>query len=140
MPEVSLNVLEFARDMYRRVIDDLLDDCSDLLHPEREVEPAAEITAYRKLGTELGLDFDELVGRGTTFQQERVKELETLVNREMTERYLRRPRPPSTIIMRARVTPAFSAQTDNPTKTAPHGPGWPYRPLNTKPPGTIPHR
>jgi len=61
MPMVSDRVLEYAQDSFRGLINDLLDDPSWLLHPDRDLEPGEQIAEYRQLATDLGLDYDILV-------------------------------------------------------------------------------
>lgn len=90
MPEMSDRVLEFTRLMYRQVIEALLDDPSDLLHPEREREPAAEISELRAIGNEIGVSFDDLLNEAHDFERDEIEMLETLVTREDTEAYLKR--------------------------------------------------
>ncbi len=65
MPIVSDSVLKFAKEQFENVVENLLDDPSGLLHPYRELEPAQELLEYRKLATDLGLDFDVLVAKGS---------------------------------------------------------------------------
>ena len=76
MPVVSDAVLAFAREQFEALVDDLLDDPSDLLHPDRDEEPARVIFGYRKLAFDLGFDFDELVASGSCADRKRLSDIE----------------------------------------------------------------
>ncbi len=76
MPMVSDAVLEFARGQFKALVDDLLDDPSDLLHPDRDDEPPRVIFSYRKLAFDLGFDFDALVAKGHGPERKRLSDIE----------------------------------------------------------------
>ena len=76
MPTVSHEVLAFAKDQFREVVKDLLDDPSSLLHPDRDLEPAEELACLRRLGTDLGLRFDDLVNEGHEISRDRLAKIE----------------------------------------------------------------
>jgi hypothetical protein len=70
-------VMRFARNHFESDMEDLLDDPSTLLAPYRERSPQVEIGELRALAADMGLDYDELVGRlGTDFERERLRKIE----------------------------------------------------------------
>jgi hypothetical protein len=81
MGEISEEALAFARGSYSELIEGLLDDPSDLLHPEEEEYPRDAIARYRKLGTDLGMDFDAEVARQSpdagSYDRQRLAAIET---------------------------------------------------------------
>lgn len=86
MPMVSDAVLQFARDQFERLVDELLDDPSDLLHPDRDEEPPRVIFGYRKLAFDLGFDFDTLVSKGGGLERKRLSDIERGIEKPLLKR------------------------------------------------------
>jgi hypothetical protein len=81
MPIVSEAVLEFARDRFRDLMENLLDDPSNLLHPLRDLEPVEELKILRDLAADLGLDYEALVAEGTPYEIKRLAEIEAGIHK-----------------------------------------------------------
>ena len=72
-------VLIFARECFDRIIQELLDDPAYLSHDyelDGGLSPRAAIAEYRRLASDLGIDFDVLVARGQPFEIDRLKAME----------------------------------------------------------------
>lgn len=73
MPEVSVRVLNFAREAFERHIGDLLDDPFGF-DPD---DIQGTIAQYRHLAADLGLDFDVIcVKLGSVYELERLRKIE----------------------------------------------------------------
>lgn len=65
-------VLKYAREKFLDEIDQLLDDCSFLQHPDED--GATWVRSRRRLAKDVGLNFDSLISsRGTPFERERLQ-------------------------------------------------------------------
>ena len=73
-------VLQFAQGALKQVVEDLLDDPSDL-RQDHELDggptPQAAIAYYRQLAIDLGVDFDAVVEKGHPHEIRRLKALES---------------------------------------------------------------
>jgi hypothetical protein len=77
MPEISQDAFEFAQNAYVEHVKSVLDDPSDMLHPWRQHEPAEEFASLRKLGRDLGFDFDAVcVEHGSGYERQRLIDIE----------------------------------------------------------------
>lgn len=77
MGETTERVLNWARLNLEDYIANLLDDPSHLISPYRQFSPQVEIGELRALAKDLGLDYDELVAKGSSFERERLRQIES---------------------------------------------------------------
>jgi hypothetical protein len=74
---VSRALEQYFQDLFKRDIENLLDDPSDLLHPGRMCEPAEMFEHYRACARHVGLDYDQLVDTlGTESERRRLRDIE----------------------------------------------------------------
>lgn len=71
-------VLNFARACFVADLEDLLDDPSGLLYPERSYDPAEVLSRGRRLAHDLGVDYDAVIETlGTDFERQRLRNIES---------------------------------------------------------------
>jgi hypothetical protein len=75
MPITTERVLQFAKEAFERHVQDVLDDPSWLLE-EPEHEAVEWLAQQRLIASELGVDYDELLERGSEFEIRRLRQYE----------------------------------------------------------------
>ncbi len=77
MATISDETLEFARDSFRWLLMDVLDDPFSLVEPDREREPREAFARFRRLAADLGLDYEEILNEAHEYERKRLAQIES---------------------------------------------------------------
>jgi hypothetical protein len=69
-------VMEFAAAALGDYVGSLLEDPSELVHPDSTISPSHALSEMRLVARDLGIDFESLLAKGSHFQRHRLANLE----------------------------------------------------------------
>lgn len=72
MPQISDEAHAFLQQLFQSHLEDVLDDPSYMVHPDETTPPAEAVAELRRVCEDLGLDWDEILGKAHEHERERL--------------------------------------------------------------------